>query len=111
MHHAGDQDFSGGTALHSAAYNNKLDTVQYLASLSEVDINSKDREGATALHKSAYMGDNEVLQLLIDKGADVQAVDIEEATPLHKAAFNGRAWCVKVWDLPTAAVWCGMIFP
>ncbi|KAL6068783.1 Protein diaphanous 1 [Balamuthia mandrillaris] len=88
-------DFGGATPLHSAAYNAKKDVVEYLLSLKDVEIDSKDKEGATPLHKSAFMGDDEILTLLVAKGADPNATDKEGATPLHKAAFNGRAYCLK----------------
>lgn len=47
--------------------------VEYLLSL-KVDVDKQDKEGATPLHKSAYMGDNDVLKLLIEKGANVNSV-------------------------------------
>jgi len=47
--------------------------VEFLLS-HEVEVDKQDKEGATPLHKSAYMGDNDVLQLLIEKGANVNSV-------------------------------------
>jgi ankyrin repeat protein len=50
-----------------------VQVVEYLLSL-KVDLDKQDKEGATPLHKSAYMGDNDVLKLLVDKGAIVNSV-------------------------------------
>eukprot|EP01088_Endostelium_zonatum_P003296 TRINITY_DN14505_c0_g1_i1.p1 TRINITY_DN14505_c0_g1~~TRINITY_DN14505_c0_g1_i1.p1 ORF type:complete len:1444 (-),score=545.59 TRINITY_DN14505_c0_g1_i1:103-4434(-) len=92
---AKQKDYGGNSPLHTAAYNNKLDVVKFFLALPDVDVDSKDREGATPLHKAAFMGDEEILKLLIDKGAKVDERDREGATPLLKAAFNGRVVCLK----------------
>mgnify|MGYP001315057251 CR=1 FL=1 len=49
-----------------------------------------DRLGRTALHFAASIGSNlELIELLIEQGADVNARSIGKETPLHKAiAFD-----------------------
>ena len=37
------------------------------------DVNAADGRGYTALHGAAYLGNNEMVQFLVDKGADVKA--------------------------------------
>src|SRR5262249_12143842 len=40
----------------------------------EYDINTADPKGQTALHGAAYVADNTLVQLLVDRGANVKAV-------------------------------------
>ena len=53
--------------------------------------------GATPLHDAALGGSKPVVELLLDKGADVNAVDRETgATPLHNAASWGRTEAIAI---------------
>src|SRR5581483_10574059 len=56
---------------------------------------ARNRRGGTALHDAALGGNVEVINLLLDRGADVDAVDRESgATPLMEAASLARAAAV-----------------
>jgi ankyrin repeat protein len=44
------------------------------------DVNTADERGYTALHGAAYIGDNDLIQFLVDKGADVKAVAKDKNT-------------------------------
>ena len=44
------------------------------------DVNAADDRGYTALHGAAYIGDNDLIQYLIDKGADIKAVAKDKNT-------------------------------
>ena len=46
-------------------------------------------EDDTALHLAAASGNNEIVKILLEAGADVNAKDTADITPLHRAAFNG----------------------
>ena len=59
------------------------------------NINTSTREGWTALHLAAIKGHDAVLQLLIDKGADIAAKGKDQRTPLELAAENGYSSIVK----------------
>ena len=54
------------------------------------DINFMDDTGATALHKAASGGYNNIVQLLLSKGASIEATDKDNHSPLHLAAWNGH---------------------
>lgn len=41
-------------------------------------------------HLSLYLGDRVTIQLLIDRGADVNATEKNHDTPLHEAALAGK---------------------
>lgn len=71
--------------------------LQDVSSYSEryADINMSTREGWTALHLAASKGHDAVLQLLIDKGADLAAKGKDQCTPLELAAENGHLSVVK----------------
>ena len=52
------------------------------------DVNETDKNGVTPLQKACFSGHNDVIRLLLEKGA---VVDVEEgqASPLHHAAYGG----------------------
>ncbi len=61
------------------------------------DVNAVNEAGFTALHGAAFSGVNEVVQLLVDKGARINAQDWRERTPFrlaegHKTGFNFQPW-------------------
>ena len=51
---------------------------------------------ATLLHRAAWWGHKEVVEDLIELGADVNAVDGVGGTPLHAAIQSG---CTRYWDV------------
>ncbi|MEN6426655.1 MAG: ankyrin repeat domain-containing protein [Phycisphaerales bacterium] len=72
-------------SLHDAAVAGDLVGVQRLLS-DGVDVNSRDREGYTALHHAARQAHQELVKLLIEKGAEVNVVaGAGGETPLHAA--------------------------
>ena len=53
-------------------------------------------EGQTALHKSSYLGDLEIVQRLVEGGADVNQQDAKGYSSLCAAAQNGHLKIVKL---------------
>jgi ankyrin repeat protein len=51
-------------------------------------VNARDNEGAVPLHKASFYGHREVIEHLLESGANVDEQDNDKATPLHKAAFK-----------------------
>ena len=51
---------------------------------------AKSNQGWTPLHLATYFGHAQMVQLLLDNGADVDALNDAGDTALHKAAFIGR---------------------
>jgi ankyrin repeat protein len=48
--------------------------MKYLVETLGADVNQRDANGYTPLHHAAARGDNEMIQYLVSKGADVKAV-------------------------------------
>jgi ankyrin repeat protein len=74
--------------LHKACEKGNIEAVkQHLAA--KADVNVKGDGGRTPLHEAAFNRHKEVVELLIDKDADVNAMDeLEGLTPLHLAALK-----------------------
>jgi ankyrin repeat protein len=76
--------------LHAALVNG--------ADLATIDLNIQNRDtGVTMLHCTARVGDVELVQALLDAGADQHLIDtIFYYTPLHFAALNGHAQVIDL---------------
>ena len=55
-----------------------------------VDLNNQDKDGLTPLHYASRKGFAEVVQALLEAGADPSVPENYGFTPLHEAAENGR---------------------
>ncbi|XP_037422746.1 ankyrin-3-like [Triticum dicoccoides] len=82
------------TPLLCAMFGGSLDTIRYLLDHgANPDKVVGDR--FTPLHHAAGMGDREMVELLLTKGASVDSVSVS-GTPLHIAAFRGQDEAMKV---------------
>ncbi len=54
----------------------------------------KGQDGMSALHFAGYLGANQVIPLLIEKGAPIDLTDKEGRTALHLAAYAGETSAV-----------------
>jgi ankyrin repeat protein len=62
-----------------------LAAVKFLIEDLHTDVNVRDHEGNTALHNAASRGDNEMIEYLVSKGADVKAVNRAGQTTVDMA--------------------------
>lgn len=60
-----------------------------------VNPDSTNEDGLTALHQCCIDDNSEMLQLLLEYGANVNAEDSEKWTPLHAAATCGHLRLVR----------------
>ena len=67
------QDVDGLTPLHYAVTRGKLDMVEKLLTIPELDMEIKDFQGHTPLHRALLSGFDGVAEALIAKGADFNA--------------------------------------
>jgi len=63
-------------------------------SLVHSNINGKNRE--RPLHWAALSGNIEIVNFLLDNGAEINVVDAQQMTALHWAAWQGQPEVVKV---------------
>jgi hypothetical protein len=79
----------GQTALHIAAFNDRLDVAKALLA-DKADVNAKAKNGSTPLHLAAAKGSKDMVELLLANKADVNAVDNDGWTPMHSATTWGH---------------------
>jgi len=90
-------------SIYDAANDGNIEAVkQHLAA--GTDVNVKDKVGGTPLHRAAYKGHKEIVELLIDNGADVNAerhetvrVPADKVTPIQEAAFAASEATYKTY--------------
>lgn len=80
------------TPLHMACLYDHINCVEILLKnefkIIKVGIDAHDQYGNTSLHIAAMNGNLEILNLLINAGADINAVNRDGNTALHIAAYN-----------------------
>ena len=76
LHAAAGLEYGEGFAgnAHRHAPGGWMPAVKYLVEVLGADVNARDNDGYTPLHHAAARGDNEMIQYLVSKGADVTAV-------------------------------------
>jgi len=76
--------------IFSAAAKGEITQIKLLLKAQPELVNEKDGRGGTPLHIAAYRGHNEIIDLLISKGADVNQKDNYGYTPLHLAVLGRK---------------------
>jgi ankyrin repeat protein len=87
LHAASGVGYGEGFAgnAHRLAPTGMLAAVKYLIEELGLDVNAIDDDGNTAVHHAASRGDNEMIQYLVSKGADVTRVNRAGLTTLDMA--------------------------
>jgi ankyrin repeat protein len=85
-------DYGHLTPLHLGAYCNRLDTLRVLLAFESArkTINEGAEDDETALSMAAEAGHKDVVQLLLDYGADLTLCNSTGDSPLHLAAMTGK---------------------
>jgi ankyrin repeat protein len=88
------QDSQGETALMMAIQKNQINTWKVLIGTWEADINIESYEGTTALLEAMKINNDDLIMLLLSKGADVNVTEIDRRdvirSPLLWAVQNKK---------------------
>jgi ankyrin repeat protein len=91
-------DFRNYTALHHAAYSGSVETVKvilgYPAGSSTLE--ARDKSGNTPLVGAADRGQSEIVEYLLEKGANINAKNDDEKTALHLACEGDLDQVIKI---------------
>ncbi|MGH0161946.1 UNVERIFIED_CONTAM: hypothetical protein FKN15_041804 [Acipenser sinensis] len=90
------RDKSWQAPLHVAAANKALRCAEVIIIPLLSSVNVSDRGGRTALHHAVLNGHVEMVNLLLEKGANINAFDKKDRRALHWAAYMGKSGCGAV---------------
>ncbi|KAI9776415.1 MAG: hypothetical protein M1839_009612 [Geoglossum umbratile] len=85
---------NGSSALHVVAKGGSIMACKLL--LQVCDVNKSDAGGKTALHWSATQKHEEIVRLLLNKGAEIGSRDNKGQVALHVAAYSGHESVVRL---------------
>ncbi len=60
------------------------------------DVSLRNNNGDTMLNYAAFLGHKEIVELLVENGAEVNAKGLADWTPLHLAAYNDNEQIVQL---------------
>ena len=89
-------DNNADTCFTLAAYFGQTETVRYLVGLPGVEVNHRDNYNETALHWAAEKEYTDMVQVLLDAGADIDIKNNDGRSPLHWASEGGALDVVKM---------------
>ncbi len=80
---------SSAQDISEAASTGDLVQLKALVEEDPLSVNFKDEQGRTPLHWASDGVRNDVLEYLVENGADVNATDSDMVTPLHNLSYRG----------------------
>ncbi len=100
LHEAGADinavNYAGETLMHVAATHNGFEVAQQAMTLADYDLESRRTEfGFTPLLAAAFLGNVEMVELLIDSGANIEAADDWGDTAVNVAAYSGHLTTIE----------------
>ncbi|KAK2501250.1 hypothetical protein MC885_004509, partial [Smutsia gigantea] len=89
------RDISGNNALHYAACGSRITTAARLL-LYNVDMEARNKHNLTPLLLAISKNNDQVVEYLISKGANIHVIDKNKRTALMYAVINGSTNIVKL---------------
>lgn len=95
-------DYYGKTALHNACGHLNCTSLAKALIVHDADVNAQSSiNGETPLHEAASIGNLDIVELLLNHGADPKIKNYFDATPLDIAEIQGHehiAQCLRNWS-------------
>jgi ankyrin repeat protein len=89
-------DHNNQTPLILAAKLNNLEILKFLLAKPIISLDHCDNEGWTALRYASWMGNESIVQALLERGALVDACDADGRTALRAAVYGNHKNIVKL---------------
>lgn len=84
------KNMHGETPLYQAAYRGQVEAVQVLVQRANVDVNSISVEGKTPLFWPSSSGNEQIVAILLEYGADPYITDNDGQSAVTLARQNGH---------------------
>ncbi len=81
--------------LNDAIQEGRVEDVKNIINKDRTKVYEKDKWGYTLLHDAVVAERLEIVEYLLQQGADVNTSNLEGSTPLHDAAYKGRLVLVR----------------
>lgn len=88
--------FSDETLFLAACASGDIKECERLLFVRSVDVNVKTIDHLTGLHEATLCGNAQLVEFLLNHGANINCCDYESWTPLHAAASMGRIEIVRI---------------
>ena len=75
------RDKNNNSTLHISVSNNSIKMVKYFLGKKVKNVNVKNNKGKTALHLACTTGNEDIINLLLKNGADINAIDSQGNKP------------------------------
>ena len=84
------------TRISLAALSNHNKVLEHLLGREEVCIDARDESGRTALYWASELGHDKIVQMLLDRGADVNTQGRRYGNALQAASYGGHGEIVQM---------------